>query len=63
MNKSDLNEVFSFNFLNIIRQLTITAFKGNEYRGENVLAYAPIPGQQKGCVDLQETTGGKAWSI
>jgi|TARA_B110000259_G_scaffold181506_1_gene223678 hypothetical protein len=63
VNKSDLNEVFSFNFLNIIRQLTITAFKGNEYIGENVLAYAPIPGQQKGCVDLQETTGGKAWSI
>jgi len=63
VNKSDLNEVFSFNFLNIIRQLTITAFKGNEYIGENVLAYAPIPGQQLGCVDLQETTGGKAWSI
>jgi len=63
VNKSDLNEAFSFNFLNIIRQLTITAFKGNEYIGENVLAYAPIPGQQKGCVDLQETTGGKAWSI
>ena len=63
VNKSHLNEAFSFNFLNIIRQLTITAFKGNEYIGENVLAYAPIPGQQKGCVDLQETTGGKAWSI
>jgi len=63
VNKSDLNEAFSFNFLNIIRQLTITAFKGNEYIGENVLAYAPIPGQQLGCVDLQETTGGKAWSI
>lgn len=63
VNKSDLNEAFSFNFLNTIRQLTITAFKGNEYIGENVLAYAPIPGQQKGCVDLQETTGGKAWSI
>ncbi|MDA7810352.1 gluconate 2-dehydrogenase subunit 3 family protein [Flavobacteriaceae bacterium] len=63
VNKSDLNEAFSFNFLNTIRQLTITAFKGNEYIGENVLAYVPIPGQQKGCVDLQETTGGKAWSI
>jgi len=27
------------------------------------LAYAPVPGQQKGCVDLMETTGGKAWSL
>ena len=62
-NKSELNEAFSFNFLNTIRQLTITAFKGNEYIGENVLAYVPIPGQQKGCVDLQETTGGRAWSL
>ena len=62
-NKTDLNEAFSFNFLNTIRQLTITAFKGNEYIGENILAYVPIPGQQKGCVDLQETTGGRAWSL
>ncbi|MAU64017.1 MAG: hypothetical protein CMC38_06740 [Flavobacteriaceae bacterium] len=58
-----LIEAFSYNFLNTIRQLTITAFKGNEYIGENVLAYVPIPGQQKGCVDLQETTGGRAWSL
>ncbi len=29
-----------------------------EYIGENVLAYVPIPGQQKGCVDLIEATGG-----
>ena len=62
-NKTDLNEAFSFNFLNTIRQLTITAFKGNEYIGENVLAYVPIPGQQNGCVDLQKTTGGRAWSL
>ena len=62
-NKTDLNEAFSFNFLNTIRQLTITAFKGNEYIGENVLVYVPIPGQQKGCVDLQETTRGRAWSL
>jgi len=27
------------------------------------LAYSPIPGQQKGCVDLEETTGGRAWSL
>jgi hypothetical protein len=46
-----------------IRSLAVNAYKGSEYIGEQVLAYAPVPGQQKGCVDLMETTGGKAWSL
>jgi len=57
------DEALSYNFITTIRQLTITAFKGSEYIGENVLVYRPIPGEQEGCVDLQETTGGRAWSI
>ena len=50
-------------FTNQLRSMTINAFKTNEYIGENVMAYAPIPGEQKGCVDLMEATGGKAWSL
>jgi hypothetical protein len=50
-------------FAESLRSLTVNAFKTNEYIGENILAYAPIPGEQKGCVDLMETTGGKAWSL
>jgi hypothetical protein len=46
-----------------LRNLTVNAFKTNEFIGENIMAYAPIPGEQKGCVDLMETTGGKAWSL
>lgn len=46
-----------------LRSMTINAFKTNEYIGENIMAYAPIPGEQKGCVDLMEATGGKAWSL
>ena len=46
-----------------IRSLAVKAYKGSEYIGEQVLAYAPVPGQQKGCVDLMEATGGKAWSL
>jgi hypothetical protein len=49
-------------FAKQLRSMTINAFKTNEYIGKNVMAYAPIPGEQKGCVDLMETTGGKAWS-
>ncbi len=62
-NNNLIIEALSFNFINTIRQLTITAFKGSEYIGKNVLIYRPIPGEQKGCVDLEEATGGRAWSI
>ena len=46
-----------------LRSLSINAFRTNEFIGEQVLAYDPIPGRQEGCVDLLETTGGKIWSL
>ena len=46
-----------------LRNLTIDAFRTNEYIGENVLAYQPVPGKNIGCIDLEEATGGKAWSL
>ena len=46
-----------------LRSLAVEAFKENAIIGEQHLAYAPVPGQQKGCVDLQEATGGKAWAL
>ena len=57
------DEILAAQFVNQLRSLTVNAFKTNEFIGEEVLAYAPIPGEQKGCVDLMETTGGKAWSL
>ena len=57
------DEILASKFLNQLRRLTVNAFKTNEFIGEEVLAYAPIPGEQKGCVDLMEATGGKAWSL
>ena len=50
-------------FLNDLRSLSVWAYQINEYVGENILAYKPIPAEQQGCVDLQETTGGKAWAL
>lgn len=50
-------------FAKDLRSLTVSAFKTNEFIGEKVLAYVPVPGEQKGCVDLMETTGGKSWSL
>ena len=56
-------ELEVYNFLMQIRSLTLNAFRLNEYIGEKVLAYDPIPGKLKGCVDLNQTTGGKRWSL
>ena len=50
-------------FAGQLRSLTVSAFKTSEFIGENVLAYAPVPGEQRGCVDLMEATGGKAWFL
>ncbi|SUZ54488.1 uncharacterized protein METZ01_LOCUS7342 [marine metagenome] len=61
--KNVSDDALSYNFITTIRELTIAAFKGSEFIGENVLVYRPIPGEQEGCVDLEETTGGRAWSI
>lgn len=55
--------VSRFAFANNLRGLTIWGFKTSEYIGEEVLAYLPIPGEYIGCGDVQELTGGKAWSI
>ena len=49
--------------LSQIRGMSIWAWKNSEEIGENVLVYDPIPGQQIGCGDLQELTGGKDYSL
>ena len=56
-------EAAAAEFAEQLRSFTISAFKTNEYIGENVMAYLPVPGQYKGCVSLDEATGGKAWSL
>ena len=53
----------AYAFISQCRDRAATAYRMSEYIGEQVLAYDPIPGMQKGCVDLQTTTGGKAWSL
>ncbi|MDW7693316.1 gluconate 2-dehydrogenase subunit 3 family protein [Flammeovirgaceae bacterium SG7u.111] len=52
-----------FPFAMRIRDLTIWGYKCNEYIGEQVLAYLPVPGQYVSCGDVQELSGGRAWSI
>tara|TARA_R110002050_G_scaffold48356_3_gene112506 strand:+ start:68184 stop:68831 length:648 start_codon:yes stop_codon:yes gene_type:complete len=55
--------VSRFAFASNLRDLSIWSYKTSEKVGEEVLAYLPVPGEYIGCGDLQELTGGKAWSI
>lgn len=57
------DEVASYALLTNIRSTAIWSYKNSQTVGEEVLAYEPIPGRQAGCVDLQEATGGRAWSL
>ncbi|MDT7829096.1 gluconate 2-dehydrogenase subunit 3 family protein [Pricia sp. S334] len=56
-------DIFRFAFANNLRGLTIMGYKTSEYVGEEILEYLPVPGEYIPCDDLQELTGGKAWSI
>ena len=49
-----------------LRGGAIWAYTTSEKIGEEVLAYDPVPGEQKGCISVEEATGewgGKAWSL
>ena len=47
-----------------ISDWAVTGYRwGNEFIAKNVLDYRPVPGQQKGCVDLSEATGGLVWAL
>ena len=56
-------DAITFQAIDNLRNSSIWAFRTSEEIGETVLAYDPIPGSQKGCIDLTEATNGKAWSL
>ena len=53
----------SANFASSMRDAAIWSYKNTEEIGENVLAYQSIPGEYIGCGDLEELTGGRAYSL
>ncbi len=50
-------------FVESLRDMAIMGYKTTEYVGENILAYQSIPGEYIACGNLEELTGGKAYSI
>ena len=57
------DQIASHAYATNLRGMTIMGYKTSEYVGEEVLAYLPLPGEYIGCGDVQELTGGKAWSL
>lgn len=49
-------------FAKKLRDLTIWGYKCNEYVGEEVMVYLPVPGEYIPCGNLNELTKGRAWS-
>ncbi len=52
-----------YKFLLSVRQKTLLGYYTCEKVGEEILAYDQIPGNYIPCGDLNEITGGKAWSL
>jgi hypothetical protein len=57
------DETAHFTFADGLRNTCIWAFKNTEEIGKNQLAYLPVPGEYIACGDLNELTGGKAWTL
>ncbi len=56
-------DIASHAFATNLRGMTIWGYKTSEYVGEEVLAYLPLPGTYVACGDVEELSGGKAWSL
>lgn len=52
-----------YKFLLSVRQKTLMGYYTSEKVGEEILVYDQIPGTYIPCGDLNELTGGKAWSL
>lgn len=57
------DEIVKYSFATGVRDLATMAYKNSEFVGEEVLAYLPIPAGYVACGDVDELTGGKAWSL
>ena len=58
--EANLNGEIANQFLQGMKQLTITGFFTSEVGAKQVLRYDPIPGEYLGCIDYQE--GDPAWA-
>jgi len=56
-------DIACYTFATNVRNMATWGYKSSEYVGEEVLAYLPVPGEYIACGDVNELSGGKAWSL
>ncbi|WP_298555956.1 gluconate 2-dehydrogenase subunit 3 family protein [uncultured Algibacter sp.] len=52
-----------YKFLIAVRRYTLLGYFTSEKIGEDVLNYDPVPGQQLGCIPLENVPNGHTWSF
>jgi len=63
VNADKKDRYLAYKFLFSVRYYALYGYFTSEKVGEDVLAYDPIPGVYESCVSLEETTGGRSWSL
>ncbi len=61
--KDELENYKLYKFLLSVKRYTLFGYFTSEKIGENILAYDPIPGVQKGCISVDKATSGKVYAL
>ncbi len=60
--KSNEDPTYASTFL-MMKEMVIGAYYATETIAKEVLVFNPVPGPYKGCVTVEEATGGKTWAL
>ena len=60
---AEMDSYLLYKFLLSVRRYTLFGYYTSEKVGETVLNYDPIPGNQKGCIPIEDVPNGNAWSL
>lgn len=60
--KSNEDPTYTSTFL-MMKEMVIGAYYATKTIAKEVLVFNPVPGPYKGCVPVEEATGGKTWAL
>lgn len=63
ISQAEMDNYLLYKFLLSIRRYTLFGYYTSEKVGETVLNYDPIPGNQEGCIPVEDVPNGNAWSL
>ena len=62
ISKSNEDPTYTSTFL-MMKEMVIGAYYATETVAKEVLVFNPVPGPYRGCVSVEEATGGKTWAL